>query len=160
MYHTAMVRPYIRKIRKYSIYKVDYYCQFPLISGSLSPRHGASSGCGWRNDLHTWIAANILSSRGQSTRGGPPAWGFGDALTTPHRKTFIMSRHVQRSLGIRLILRYDLSNGNDMKMDLREIGWGSWAGSTWLRIGARGGLLWMLGRTFGFRKMQRISWMA
>jgi len=22
-----------------------------VISGSLSPRHGTSSGCGWRNDL-------------------------------------------------------------------------------------------------------------
>jgi len=23
-----------------------------VISGSLSPRHGASWGCGWRNGLH------------------------------------------------------------------------------------------------------------
>jgi hypothetical protein len=33
------------------------------------------------------LAANILtSSRGQTTRGGPPAWGLGVVLTTPHRK--------------------------------------------------------------------------
>jgi hypothetical protein len=25
--------------------------QEPCVSGSLSPRHGASSGCGWRNCL-------------------------------------------------------------------------------------------------------------
>jgi hypothetical protein len=34
-----------------------------------SPQHGASSGCGWRNGLQLW------KSRGQTTRGGPPAWG-------------------------------------------------------------------------------------
>jgi len=33
------------------------------------------------------VAANILkSSRGQPTRGGPPAWGFGDVLTIPYSK--------------------------------------------------------------------------
>jgi hypothetical protein len=33
------------------------------------------------------VAANILNkSRGQPTRGGPPAWGLGVGLTTPHRK--------------------------------------------------------------------------
>jgi len=26
-----------------------------------------------------------MSSRGQPTRGGPPAWGLGVGLTTPHR---------------------------------------------------------------------------
>ena len=26
------------------------------------------------------------NSRGQPTRGGPPAWGLGEVLTTPHRK--------------------------------------------------------------------------
>jgi hypothetical protein len=33
-----------------------------MISESLSPRHGASSGCGWRNDLQLWrAAANTLT---------------------------------------------------------------------------------------------------
>jgi hypothetical protein len=27
-----------------------------------------------------------ISSRGQLTRGGPPAWGLGEVLTTPHHK--------------------------------------------------------------------------
>jgi hypothetical protein len=27
-----------------------------------------------------------MSSRGQKTRGDPPAWGLGVGLTTPHRK--------------------------------------------------------------------------
>jgi hypothetical protein len=60
----------------------------PCICGSLSPRHGASSGCGWRSDLlyggYLWI--NWISSRGQPTRSGPPAWGLGEVLTTPLRK--------------------------------------------------------------------------
>jgi hypothetical protein len=29
---------------------------------------------------------NLISSRGQPTRGGPPAWGVGEVLTTPLRK--------------------------------------------------------------------------
>jgi len=34
------------------------------------------------------VAANIyrISSRGQPKRGGPPAWGLGKVLKTPHRK--------------------------------------------------------------------------
>jgi hypothetical protein len=28
-----------------------------------------------------------------------------------------------------------------IKMDLREVGWGAWTGSIWLRIGTCGGLL-------------------
>ena len=30
---------------------------------------------------------------------------------------------------------------NNIKVDLREVGWGSWIGSSWLRIGTSGGLL-------------------
>jgi hypothetical protein len=60
----------------------------PAISRSLSPRHGASSGCGWRNGLQYggWLQTYSISSRGQPTQGSPPAWGFGEVLTTPHRK--------------------------------------------------------------------------
>jgi hypothetical protein len=55
------------------------------ISGPLSPLHGASSGCAWRNGLQIWrVAANIFSK--QPTRGGPPAWRLGEILRTPHRK--------------------------------------------------------------------------
>jgi hypothetical protein len=30
---------------------------------------------------------------------------------------------------------------DNIKMDLREVGWGAWAGSIWLRIGTGGELL-------------------
>jgi hypothetical protein len=30
---------------------------------------------------------------------------------------------------------------NNIKINLREVGWGAWTGSIWLRIGTGGGLL-------------------
>jgi hypothetical protein len=30
---------------------------------------------------------------------------------------------------------------DNIKMDLREVGWGAWTGLIWLRIGTGGGLL-------------------
>jgi hypothetical protein len=55
---------------------------------SLSPRHGASSGCEWRNGVQIWrVAVNTLNKQSrQPTRGGPPPWGLGEVLTSPHRK--------------------------------------------------------------------------
>jgi hypothetical protein len=32
---------------------------------------------------------------------------------------------------------------DNIKMDLQDVGWGAWTGSSWLRIGTGGGLLWM-----------------
>ena len=59
-----------------------------MISGSLSPRHGAYSGCGWKNDLQKCRVAEkyLISSHGQETRGGPPAWALVEVLTSPRRK--------------------------------------------------------------------------
>ena len=35
-----------------------------MISESLSPKHGASSGCRWRNGLQIWsITVNILNKQ-------------------------------------------------------------------------------------------------
>ena len=57
-----------------------------VVSGSLSPRHGASSGCGWRNGLQ--YGAYWISGRGEPRRGDPQAWGLGEVLTTPQRKNW------------------------------------------------------------------------
>jgi len=52
-----------------------------MISGSLSPQNDASSGLRWR------VATNTLNKESQTAdNGGPPAWGLGKVLTTPHRK--------------------------------------------------------------------------
>jgi hypothetical protein len=38
-----------------------------IASGSLTPRHGAYSGCGWTNDLQILkVAANILNKQSDS----------------------------------------------------------------------------------------------
>jgi hypothetical protein len=59
-----------------------------LLCGSLSPRHGASSGCGWRRrppDIEElWIY--WISSGAQPTRGGLPAWRLGEGVITTYRK--------------------------------------------------------------------------
>ena len=57
-----------------------------VISGSLSPRYGASLGCGWRNDLQIeFEASNIFNKPSRTAeRGGPVAWGLGEVLTNPH----------------------------------------------------------------------------
>jgi hypothetical protein len=54
------------------------------------------------------VAANILNR--QLTRDGPPAWGLGKGLTTPHceNKSLLQNIHRQ-SLGPGLTLWYDLS---------------------------------------------------
>jgi len=59
-----------------------------MISGSLSPLHGASSGCGWRNGVQYggYLRIYWISCRGQRTKGGPPAWDLGEVLTTPRCK--------------------------------------------------------------------------
>jgi hypothetical protein len=49
---------------------------------------------------------------------------------------------------------------DNIKMDLREVGWRAWTGSIWLRIRTGGGLLWMRLWTFRVHKMRRISWVA
>jgi len=45
-----------------------------LISRPLSPRHGASSGCGWRRRPPIWtVAANILNKQSRTADKG---WSF------------------------------------------------------------------------------------
>jgi hypothetical protein len=42
--------------------------------------------------------------------GGFSAWGLGEVLTTQHKK-LVMLRNIAKSLGISLILQYNLSDG-------------------------------------------------
>jgi len=74
--------------------------------GPLSPRHGASSGCGWREGLEIRrVAANILNKQSRTAdKGGPPALGLGVGLTTPHRIKCFLLRNVSKRLGPGLIL--------------------------------------------------------
>jgi hypothetical protein len=58
-----------------------------IICGSLSPLHGASSGCGWRNGLQLWrLAANVLNKQPRTNdKGWSSSWmvGRGDNNSSP-----------------------------------------------------------------------------
>jgi hypothetical protein len=61
---------------------LNYYYYYYMLGGSLSPQHGASSGCGWWHCLQLWkVAANILNKqlhtndKGMVLKLGGWAWG-------------------------------------------------------------------------------------
>jgi hypothetical protein len=67
---------------------------------------------------------------------------------------------VGRPEGKRLLGRPRRRWEDNIKMDLQEMRLGASTGVVWLRIGAGGGMLWMLWWTFWFHKMRGISWIA
>jgi hypothetical protein len=80
-----------------------------------------------------------------SQRGGPPAWGFGQALTTLHRKNLKMLRKISQVQGLGLILRY-VEKGFEIRHLVQD------------REGTGGGHLWMrLWDTVGLSKMNNYS---
>ena len=50
--------------------------------------------------------------------------------------------------------------GDNIKMDVQEVGCGVWTGWSWRRIGTGCGHLWMRYWIFGLRKMRGISWLV
>jgi uncharacterized membrane protein len=49
------------------------YVNKTMIIWSMSPPHGASSGCGWRNGLRIWrVAANTLNKQSRTAEKGWP----------------------------------------------------------------------------------------
>jgi hypothetical protein len=116
---TKQFKTSVRKVSTILGVKVFYFYRYFLSlkgSESLPPRHGASSGCEWRNGLQIWrVAANILNKQlRRPTRGGPPAWGLGEVLTNPHQKNLNMLQNSQTSLEFGQILRYSLSGGKEI----------------------------------------------
>jgi hypothetical protein len=61
----------------------------PCYMGPLSPRHGTSSGCGWREGLLTRrVAANIFNKQLQTAdKGWSSILGVGRGARTPHLKS-------------------------------------------------------------------------
>jgi hypothetical protein len=55
-----------------------------MLGESLSPQHGASSGCGWINGLQLWkVAANIFNKQlWTNDKGWFSSFGVGVGLTT------------------------------------------------------------------------------
>jgi hypothetical protein len=71
------------------IYVLIPYFIYPMLcSGSLSPQHGPSSGCRWRRRFPNMegTCEYIEQVVRTAEKGDPPACGFGEGLTTPHRK--------------------------------------------------------------------------
>jgi len=71
------------------IFDVHVRCD-PCHHGMARPQvadGGKASKYGGRMRIY-WI-----SIRGQPTKGGPPAWGFGVGLTTPHRKKEFVAKY-------------------------------------------------------------------
>jgi len=81
-----------KRLLKKAILKrvLSHYSSTSMLCGSLSPRHGASSGCGWRrrSPNRECVTENILKTVADSRKwvilllGG----GVGEGLTTPHNK--------------------------------------------------------------------------
>jgi hypothetical protein len=81
--------PYYEYISQIS--EADFSSELPSTPcqvRSLPPRHGASSGCGWRNGLQLWrLAANILNKQPRTNnKGWSSSLGLGLELTTLHLK--------------------------------------------------------------------------
>jgi hypothetical protein len=86
-----------------------------VIRGSLSPQHGTSSGGGRRDGLHMRVAAKVLNKQSRTDdEGWSSSLGVGRDAEIPHRKNVTMLRNIQKNNGIRLILRYNLSNGKEV----------------------------------------------
>jgi hypothetical protein len=68
--------------------------------------------------------------------GGPPAWGLGEELTTPHRKKSLL-RNVNQGHSEDL----DVDGWIILKWILGKQGGKVWTGCIWLRVGTSGGLL-------------------
>jgi hypothetical protein len=84
-----------------------------MLSGSLSPRHGASSGCGWSNDLQLCrVAANTLNKQSQTAdKGWSSSLGVGRGANNSSPQKIIMLRIRHRGLVRGPILWYDPSYG-------------------------------------------------
>jgi len=82
-------------------------CVYPVISGSLSPRPGATSGCGW------WVAANKLNKQTRrADEGWPSSLEVGrDANKSSTQKRILLRNVHAESIGPGLIFRYNLING-------------------------------------------------
>jgi hypothetical protein len=59
-----------------------------MLGGPLTPQHGVSSGCGWRNGLQLWrVAANALNKQPRANnKGWFSGLGLGVGLIALHRK--------------------------------------------------------------------------
>jgi hypothetical protein len=65
-------------------------CHHSMARPRVADRGTASSYGGY-------LRIHCIISRGQMTRGGPPDWGLGVGLTTPHNKNKPVTKHKHES---------------------------------------------------------------
>jgi hypothetical protein len=72
----------VRKELHYLMYVIELES---MLRGSLSPQHGASSGCGCRNGLQQWrLTANVLNKKSWTdNKGWPSSLGVGHGVNNP-----------------------------------------------------------------------------
>jgi hypothetical protein len=96
-----------------------------MISGSLPPQHGATSGCGYRYSLQIWrAAANIMNKQSRTADNGwSSSLGLNDMLSTPNHKNLTILQNISQGFRLGLNLWYNLSNdrGIDGRIILKWI---------------------------------------
>jgi hypothetical protein len=68
-----------------------------MISGFLSPRHGASSGCGWMNGLRIWRVAANMQSR-TADKGWSSSLGVGRGSNNSSHYKITMLRNISQTI--------------------------------------------------------------
>ena len=92
---------------------------YSVISGSLSPQQGASSGCGLGNGLRIWsVDANIFNKQSRTVdMGWSSSFGLGEVLTSTHRKNWTILRIISQGLGLGLVVWYERKVDAKCRMD-------------------------------------------
>jgi hypothetical protein len=89
-----------------------------VISGSLSPRHGASSGCWWRKGLQIFIvAANILNKQSKTADKG---WSSSLALGEKPCKHLVFRQDALQAMTLPL-LRFDYPNNTWREIEIIKL---------------------------------------
>jgi hypothetical protein len=96
-----------------------WYCVFtwPVISGSLSPQHGESIGCAWRNSFqYRGYCEYINKQSWTANKGWSSSLGFEQGANNSSLWTCILLRNIHAmSFEPGLVLWYDLISKTQLK---------------------------------------------
>jgi hypothetical protein len=88
------------------------------------------------------VAANVLKKQSRTAdKGGPPDWGLGERLTTPHRENVFLLRNIHRQSVGPGLGRPKRRWEDNIKMDLKELGCGV---MDWIEVAQDRGRWWAL----------------
>jgi hypothetical protein len=113
-----------------------------MLGGSLSPQHGTSSSCGWRNGLQLWrLASNILNKQPRTyNKGWSSSLGLGVGLIALHHENKLVTKNLTEPL----ISTDSLDKQPKLRnMDMR---FGTWNVRSLYRTGSLMTISWELSR--------------